>query len=185
MVWGTCNTVLESDTCSENMNWFISSLKTRCATEVTQRNPFVINTLNGLNLYGLSRTAGCQSNPATNVYCYTQAATLSNPSDLYFYQVQFGLRVPNNTQPSCSSCTKSLMNLYLSAISGNGGLNDDGVRSTLADAYAHAAHIAVDVCGDGFVQTIAIEGSGSPGLPLSFSSLWLALLVGCISVVIF
>jgi len=183
MVWGTCNTVLDGGACSANMDWFASSLETQCATELNERNPFVVKTLNGLRLYGISRKAGCQSNPATNVYCYTQAATLSDPSDLYFYQVEFGLNIPNNTKPSCSSCTKSLMNLYVSAISGAEGLKDDGVRSAMAHAYANAARIAGGVCGDGFVQSLAIDGS--PGLSLSLSSLWFALLIGCISVVIF
>ena len=166
------------------MNWFASSLETQCATELSQRNPFVIKTLSGLYLYGLSRTAGCQSNPATNVYCYTQAATLSDPSDLYFYQIQFGITVPNNTKPSCSSCTKSLMNLYVSAISQKEGLKDNSVRSlnTLAEAYVPAARIATGVCGDGFVQTAVI--SGSPGLSRSLPSLPFALFIGCISVVI-
>lgn len=185
MVWGTCNTVLDSNTCSKNMDWFASSLKAQCATELTEENPFVVKTLNGLNLYGLSRKAGCQLNPATNVYCYTQAATLSDPSDLYFYQIQFGLSIPNSTKPSCSSCTKSLMNLYVSAISGNEGIKDDDVRSALAHSYAPAAQIAIGVCGDGFVQSLAVDGSGSPGLSLSLCSLWTALLIGCVSVVIF
>ena len=184
MVWGTCNTVLDSETCSNNMNWFASSLGTQCATELTQRNPFVVNTLNGLNLYNVSRDAGCQSNPTTNVYCYTQAAAQQDPSDLYFYQIQFGLGIPNNTKPSCSSCTKSLMSLYVSAISGQ-GLKDENARNALARAYAPAASIAVGVCGNNFAQTIAIDGSGSQGLLLSLSSLWLALFIGCMSVVIF
>ena len=183
MVWGTCNAVLDSNTCSGNMDWFASSLETHCATELTERNLFVIKTLRGLHLYGISRKAGCQSNPATNVYCYTQAATLSDPSDLYFYQIQFGLNIPNNTKPSCSSCTKSLMNLYVSAISGGEGLKDDDTRNTLAHAYANAARIAGGVCGDGFVQSLAIDGSLR--LSLSLSSLWFSLLIGCISVVIF
>lgn len=185
LLWGTCNTVLGSDTCSKNMDWFASSLKTQCATELDERNPFVIKTLNGLNLYGISRQAGCQSNPATNVYCYTQAVTLSDPSDLYFYQIQFGLNIPNSTKPSCSSCTKSLMTLYMSVISGAEGLKDDDLRSSIARAYAHAARIAVSACGVGFVQTLAMDGSGSPGLPISLSSLWYALLIGWISVVVF
>ena len=185
MLWGTCNTTLDSDTCSKNMDWFASSLETQCATEITQRNSFVVNTRNGLSLYGVSRQAGCQSNPATNVYCYTQAVTQSDPSDLYFYQVQFGLNIPNDTKPSCSSCTQSLMNLYISAISGKAGLQDGNVRSALAPAYTHAARIAEGVCGNGFVQTIAIDGSGSPGLSLSLSSLWFSLLIGCILLVIF
>jgi len=183
MVWGTCNTVLDGSTCATNMDRFASSLETQCATELTQRNLFVAKTLQGLRLYGVSRKAGCQSNPATNIYCYTQAATLPDPSDLYFYQVQFGLNIPNNTKPSCSSCTKSLMNLYVSAISGGEGLKDDDVRSSLAHAYTNAARIAGGVCGDGFVQSLAIDGS--PGLSLSISSLWFALLIGCMSVVIF
>jgi hypothetical protein len=183
MIWGTCNTTLDSDTCSENMGWFASSLKTQCANELSQRNPFVVNTLGGLDLFAVARQAGCLSNPDTNVYCYTQAAAESDSSDLYVYQIMAGLLIPNNTKPTCSSCTKSLMNLYISAISGQGEIKDDDVRNTLAQAYAHAASITVEVCGNGFVQTIAIDGSGSPGRSLSLSLLWFSLFVGCISVV--
>lgn len=174
---------MDADTCSQNMDWFASSLKTQCATELSQRNPFVINTLDGLDLFALSRQAGCLSNPDTDVYCYVQAAAQKNASDLYLYQVLFGLQIPNNTRPSCSSCTKNLMNLFVSAISGQGEIQDDDVRNMLAEAYAHAADIAVGVCGNGFVQTIAITGSGSSTMSLSLSSLWFALFVGCISMV--
>ena len=183
MIWGTCNTTLDADTCSENMDWFASSLKSECATDLSQRNSFVENTLNALDLFAVSRQAGCLSNPDTSVYCYVQAATQPNAYDLYFYQVLFGLQIPNNTRPSCSSCTKSLMNLYMSAISGQGEIMDDDVRSMLAQAYAHAADIASGVCGNGFVQTIAVTGSGSSRLPLPFSLLWFALFIGCISVI--
>lgn len=184
MVWGTCNTPLDSGTCSSNMDWFASSLKTQCSTEMSQRNPLVMNTLYGLELFAVSRQAGCLSNPDTNVYCYLQAATQVNASDLYFYQVLFGLQIPNNTKSSCSSCTKSLMNLFVSAISGQGEVKDSDARSMLAEAYAHAADIAVGVCGTGFAEKVTIEGSGSPRLSLSLSSLWFALIIGCISLVV-
>jgi hypothetical protein len=72
------------------------------------------------------------------------------------------------------------MNLYVSAISGQEGVEDEDVRSMLATAYAQAARVAVGVCGDGYVQTITIDGSGTVGLSLSLSSLLFALLVGCI-----
>ena len=143
----------------------------------------MVNTLDGLDLFDLSRQAGCLSNPDTNIYCFTQAAAQKNASDLYFYQILFGIQIPNNTKPSCSSCTKSLMNLYVSAISGQGEIEDSDVRNMLAQAYVHAADVAVGVCGNGFVQTIALSGSGLPRLSLSPSSLWFALFVGCISVV--
>jgi len=185
LIWGTCNTVLDSDTCSNNMQWFATSLQTQCATEVTQQNPFVLKTHNGLRLYGLSRNAGCQSNPATNAYCYIQAATQSGSSDMYFYHVPFGLDIPSNAKPSCSSCTKSLMNLYFSAISGREGPRGANVPGGFAPAYANAARIAGDACGNDFAQTIAIDGSGSPTLSLSLSSLSFSLLIGCISLVIF
>ena len=184
MIWGTCHTVLDSDTCFRNMNGFASSLKTQCAVELSQRSTFVSNALDGLTLYAATREAGCLSNPATNVYCYTQAAASSSPSDLYFYQIQYGISIPNDTKPSCSSCTKSLMNLYVSEISGQERFQDENLRSTLAEAYSHASKIATNMCGEGFVPRIAIDG-GSSGLSLSLSSLWFALLIGCISVVIF
>jgi hypothetical protein len=184
MVWGTCNTTVDADTCSQNMEWFASSLKDQCDTELSQRNPFVANTLDALDLFDLSRQVGCLSNPDTNVYCYVQAAAQPTASDLYFYQVLFGLQIPNNTKPSCSSCTKSLMNLYLSAISGPGKITDDDVQSMLARAYAYAADIASGVCGNGFVQAVEVNGSASPSSSLPLSSLWFALFIGCILVLL-
>jgi hypothetical protein len=91
LVWGTCNTDLEAATCTSNMDWFASALRQQCAIELTNRNTFVGDTLTGLLVYSLMRNIGCQSNPSTNVYCYISAVLDSNPSDLYYYQLPFGI----------------------------------------------------------------------------------------------
>jgi hypothetical protein len=75
------------------------------------------------------------------------------------------------------------MSLYMTAISTPGDIKDDGVRNSLAQAYVHAADVAVGVCGSGFVEKLAINGSGSLGRSLSLSSLCFALFIGCISTV--
>lgn len=71
----------------------------------------------------------------------------------------------------------------MTAVSTPGDINDDDVRSSLAQAYVHAADVAAGVCGNGFVEQLAINGSGSLGRSLSLSSLCFAFFIGCISMV--
>jgi hypothetical protein len=44
-VWGTCNTALSADQCATNMAWFAGALQNTCATELSQQNPMIQQSL--------------------------------------------------------------------------------------------------------------------------------------------
>jgi hypothetical protein len=109
--------------------------------------------------------AGCLSDPATDSYCYVGAVVNPNPSDLYFYQLPLGTMLTNSTASSCSTCTKSLLGLYETAL-GNGAELVD--LSGLRETYPSAAALAGSECGQGYAvssvvtsQAIGLEAMGS------------------------
>lgn len=151
LVWGTCNTDPSVDQCVANMGWFAQQLQSACTTEISQTNELVTSTLIGLEAYSLMRSAGCLPDTATNAYCYVESVESSHPDDMFYYQLPLGTALPNNTLPSCSSCTQSLMAQYVEE-----GLNTTGLRET----YADAALITNKVCGNGFVSETVTEKTG-------------------------
>jgi len=162
LVWGTCNTNLDLSQCLSNMNWFADSLRSACATELSNNNVLVVDALAGLLTYSLMYDIGCMDNPSTSVYCYISAvANTSNPSDLYYYQLPFGISVPNNTSPSCSPCIKNIMSLYMSVIKGTDpNTTDSSIRSVLSHTYGGASQLAVQACGNEYVQTTTVVSGG-------------------------
>ena len=100
------------------------------------------------------RNAGCLPDQTTNSYCFVEAAHSTNPSDLYFYQLPIGISFPNNTTPSCSSCTKSLLGLYAQAL----GSASAGTLTDLQKSYPSGEKVAVAQCGAGYAQSL-VSGS--------------------------
>jgi hypothetical protein len=144
------------------MAWFASTLKSVCSAELDGQNLMAVTTLQSLQAFDLMRTAGCLPDQVTNSYCYVEAAHSTDPSDLYFYQLPIGIPLPNNTTPSCSSCTKSLMGLYVQAL-------ESAPKGTLADlqsTYASAQLLAVAQCGSGYAQsTVKTSGTAATARP--------------------
>ncbi|KAF7316176.1 hypothetical protein MIND_00135800 [Mycena indigotica] len=163
LVWGTCNTNTDANSCASNMAWFSTTLESACAADLKDQNSMAVNAQIALHAYGLMRTAACLINPATNSYCYLDAVHNSNPSDTYFYSLPLGVNMPNNTIASCSACTKSLMTLYYSALD---------TQSSLKTTYPNAAKIAVADCGPAYA-TLAPKQSSAARAPLALQ--WLAL----------
>lgn len=158
------------------MAWFRDNMQTQCSQELSANNVMVTNALRGthrpsssvetrlscnegLQAYSLMRDAACVVDPTTNAYCYVEAVRNSNPSDLYFYQLPLGIGLPTNTVPSCSSCTKSIMQLYATA----------GNLTALVSTYNTAARIADGSCGSGYVQQTTLAGSATG---LKVASVW-------------
>lgn len=90
------------------------------------------------------RQVGCLSNQNTSAYCYVEAAHNDNPSDLYFYSLPYGIALPNNTDLSCSGCTKNVMDLF-------GAQTNE--TSSLENTYKAAAILASSKCGSDYVYT--------------------------------
>jgi hypothetical protein len=51
IVWGTCNTDLSQDTCSANMAWFASTLKSVCSAELDGQNLMAVTTLQSIHVH--------------------------------------------------------------------------------------------------------------------------------------
>ncbi|KAI0327538.1 hypothetical protein GY45DRAFT_1256727 [Cubamyces sp. BRFM 1775] len=145
IMWGTCNTDLDSDQCSANMAWFAENIKTQCKKDIAANNSIVTDAVAGLAAYDLMREVGCQTDALTNTYCYVEAAQ-AHPADLYLYALPLGLGLPNQTVPSCTSCVKNMMQKFVSD-----GLNLSALRET----YPSAATVLNSACGGDFASTIA------------------------------
>jgi hypothetical protein len=111
-------------------------------------------TFTGLQSYSLMRDVACSANKTTSTYCYVEAASHSDPSDLYVYSLPFGIPLPNDTLPSCSGCTGGVMALFASHVD-----QTDGLKKT----YNAAAKLVSSKCGASFVHTqSAIAASALP-----------------------
>lgn len=100
----------------------------------------------------MMRQVACLSNQKTSTYCYIEAASNRNPSDLYFYSLPFGFPLPNNTNLSCSSCTKSVMAIFGTQVNETSGLEK---------TYNAAAILASSKCGSNYVYTRPANATSS------------------------
>src|SRR6267154_5514503 len=46
-IWGTCNTDISQSQCDQNMEWFVSSLRSSCATDLSDQNLMASGALTG------------------------------------------------------------------------------------------------------------------------------------------
>ncbi|KAJ3984891.1 hypothetical protein F5890DRAFT_1474189 [Lentinula detonsa] len=147
VIWGTCNPTPGIDQCALNMAKFASSLQSACAEDLTDNNLFAVSTQQALNAYSLTQNTGCLNDPSTDSYCYVKAVHNTNPSDLYFYSLISGVAISNSTTLTCSSCTKSLMSLYVNALNANGSQ-----LTELASVYGAAQALAASACGTSYAE---------------------------------
>ncbi|EMD35597.1 hypothetical protein CERSUDRAFT_85543 [Gelatoporia subvermispora B] len=154
IVWGTCNTDPTMDECIANMEWFATALQQECTTELKGNYATVVNTLMGLQSYSVLRQAACAPDPVTNgtTYCYISAMLSSSRADAYYYTLPLDIALPNNSIPSCSTCTQNLMDLYVLQ-----GTNNTGLEKT----YDAAAAITDNKCGGGFAKQAQFNTTSS------------------------
>jgi hypothetical protein len=135
----------------------------------------------GLQAFDLMRQAACSVDPVANAYCYVEAVANSDPSSYYFYQLPLGQTVPKITSGACNSCTKSLMSMYLAALSSANVSSLTGLQAT----YGDAATKLNSVCGSSYAQTTTVASSSAapPSVKLtSVGGAWAVLLgVGVLS----
>ncbi|KAH8996371.1 hypothetical protein EDB92DRAFT_2112667 [Lactarius akahatsu] len=175
-IWGTCNTPVDVDQCTANMGWFASNLPVACSRDKSEQNQMVLQALAGLQLYSLMREVACMADQNNSSYCYIGAASSSNPSDLYFYSLPYGTPLPNNTTPTCSTCTKSMMTLF-GAVAGS----IDGLKQT----YSSAVDIASSKCGSSYIhsQSNLSSSSATPLIGDTAMSRWSILVILCATLV--
>jgi len=179
-IWGTCNTPVDADQCAANMAWFASDLLDACSREKSEDNQTVLQALASLQTYSLMRDVAFLSNQTTSVYCYVEAASISNPADLYIYSLPFGMRLPNHTTPTCSGCSQSVLTLF-----GAQANQTDGLKQT----YNTALDLISSKCGASFVHSpssLSVSSSAVPRIGDKATSRWMigatlcALLLGAL-----
>ncbi|KAH9006532.1 hypothetical protein EDB86DRAFT_2874608 [Lactarius hatsudake] len=151
-IWGTCNTPVDVDQCTANMGWFASNLPVACSRDKSEQNQMVLQAL------------------------AVGAASSSNPSDLYFYSLPYGTPLPNNTTPTCSTCTKSMMTLF-----GTVARSVDGLKQT----YSSAVDIASSKCGSSYIhsQSNLSSSSATRWIGDTAMSRWSILVILCATLV--
>ncbi|OBZ67318.1 hypothetical protein A0H81_12615 [Grifola frondosa] len=137
VIWGTCNTVPSAEQLREG---------------IAMDNTMVQTALIGLESYSVMRDAGCSADTATSTYCYVEAIASTTHHDAYLYELPLGFALPNNTDPSCSACTKNVMGLFAA----------DGMDLVaLQSRYERAAEIVNAACGGQFVQSLSAPSATS------------------------
>ena len=175
LIWGTCNTNTPYAQCKANMGWFASTLGTQCTDELTGKNSLVVNTLTALQAFEVMHDAACLEDPTTDTYCYLNAVRASKPSDLYYYNLPLGVKLPKTVAPSCSSCTKSVMALYASTLKNSSKSTSlTGLKTT----YDSAAALSQSNCGADFAQRLTSAASGRVGPPRTLSAAGVAVITG-------
>jgi hypothetical protein len=100
----------------ENLAWFPDQLELSCPKELQTNTPIATDTLTSAfcavclrhkadDFFARSGSrlmydTACQVDPATNSYCYIEAAQNQNPSDMYLYQLPINIAFstrPENT----------------------------------------------------------------------------------------
>lgn len=145
IIWGTCNTTIDEETCAANMASYLGQLKSNCSKEISNNFQAVTDAVTGLEAYTLMRTAACQTDATANTYCFIDAIRNTNPSDLYFYNLPLGYKVSNSSTPTCDACTKTLLGLYDQA---------RGNLTALQQNYESAAQFAQKTCGSDYVALV-------------------------------
>ncbi|KAG8848554.1 hypothetical protein FRB96_001081 [Tulasnella sp. 330] len=128
IVGGTCDTTgATEDECLDTMSYLADEIKkdTVCGKDLADENALAVEALTGFRNYGFMRQADAVASPS--------------PSDFYFFTLPLGTPLPNNTVPSCSTCTESLLAIYATQASNSSLL--------ISKTYAAAADIAIKGCG--------------------------------------
>lgn len=121
-----------------------------------------------LNAYKVMYDAACSSDPISNSYCYIDAAANTSPADLYLYQLPLGINLPKTaTGLTCSPCSKSILNIYSTALEDKSTADDlTGLKAT----YEISAKMVDAACGGNFAMLGVVSGALAVKLSSSSSS---------------
>ncbi|OCF60732.1 hypothetical protein L486_00371 [Kwoniella mangroviensis CBS 10435] len=141
--------------CDEYFTSIQSSLSSNknCGTDLSNKNQVVKDTDIAIGNYQLIKEASKLTDKETGVYCYIESMAATRPDDAYLWSLPSGIPLPSKSIPTCSSCSKSLLNTYMSFIPDTSTLNSTIVKSAITRVN--------DACGQGFVNLSAIAVSGT------------------------
>lgn len=100
----------------------------------------------GLRAYRMLYSATCLIDPGSSQYCYAAATNnASVSSDVFLYNMAYGLQPTSNPPPSCSWCTNSVMSIFHSAAAQR--------SQDVSKVYEVTAGQINTVCGATFVNS--------------------------------
>lgn len=139
------------------------------------------------------QTAACLQDSETQAYCYVAAmSTSSPPDDGYLYSLPSGISLPSTSQPTCSTCSAKLLNLFTETVVNAGEATETQSRkyshaSVMEPALENATAIIKQACGSTFAgQSITMQAhvsSGTVRLALSSWQCWTLPLASALLVV--
>ncbi|WVQ99582.1 hypothetical protein IAU59_006718 [Kwoniella sp. CBS 9459] len=144
------------------------SNKANCGTDLSAKKAVALEAKNGIGNYGVMREAEGLVDESTGKYCYLEAVASGRPDDLYLWGLASGISLPSSSSPTCSPCSKALLNTYSAYIPTTPTLN-----STLIGGAIQRVNAA---CGQGFVNLSATTSASSSAttkmksVPAGFSS---------------
>ncbi|KAK9451766.1 uncharacterized protein V1518DRAFT_424739 [Limtongia smithiae] len=116
-----------------------------CAADYELQNPLVTEAYNAFTSYYMLYTTGCLQSEEGS-YCYVESATnTTSVADSYLYYLPLDVSLPNETDPTCSTCSQNIMSIFAN-YAGNSSL-------AISRTYLSAADVIDDTCGSSFVST--------------------------------
>ncbi|EAW23463.1 uncharacterized protein NFIA_021720 [Aspergillus fischeri NRRL 181] len=103
------------DTCTSIFNRLATNLlkDDACGKDYKLGNPLVANAYTGFITYEPVYRAACLKNPATNDYCFVDAATnASSPQNLDTYSIPAGYPTDEAPWPTCNECLQASMDIF-------------------------------------------------------------------------
>ena len=142
-----------------------------CGDDFNKQQPVVLRAYQGLVAYQPIMQAGClkadpskvsDSKGSSNEYCLTNSVNASNQADMSLYFVPLGIALPNNSHPTCSSCTQQTMAVFANAA--------QNMSTPIGQDYSPAAALVNQGCGSSFVNATVQALAGTGGTSAASSS---------------
>ncbi|OCF33018.1 hypothetical protein I316_05356 [Kwoniella heveanensis BCC8398] len=127
------------------------STKANCGTDLSAKKVVALEAKNGIGNYGVMREAEGLVDESTGKYCYIEAVASGRPDDLYLWGLASEISLPSSSTPTCSPCSKALLNTYTTYMPDTATLN-----TTLIGGAIQRVNAA---CGQGFVNLSATTSS--------------------------
>jgi hypothetical protein len=166
--------------CSTYMSQLASDLigSSACGQDYNLGNSVVMQAYAGMIAYAPIYHAACLKDPATENFCFTEAATNdTNVTDYYVYFLPLGMPLPGSSRPTCNACLQATMEVFQQSALIKG--------QPLTQTYIPAAEQINIGCGPGFVNDTvkvgskaASAGRSTRGDPPAVTFLGSALLLG-------
>lgn len=137
------------NTCDDYFSKLATNMTTSgiCGNDLKDnKNEEIQFAFHGMRAYRMLYSATCLIDPGSSQYCYAAATNnASVSSDVFLYNMAYGLQPTSNPPPSCSWCTNSVMGIFHSAAAQR--------SQDVSKVYEVTAGQINTVCGATFVNS--------------------------------